>query len=156
MVNTTAPRHWGLFWIAAAMALHALVVGGMLQSLFFLMAFFWGWVAVAALRDKLEAAQAMAVVMTALLLAAAGLSLQQGGGGPADVAYYTFALYPALVSWVCVFFYIRFLITKDKAPKPSGAARGPRPRTARPSQSAPAAGASPPSAAPPRQARSNS
>lgn len=156
MVDVSTPRHWGLFWTAAAMALHAAVVGGLLQSLFFLMAFFWGWVAVAALKDKLEAAQAMAVVMIILLLAVAGLSLQKGAGGTADVAYYTFALYPALVSWVCALFYIRFLITKDQAPRLRGAADRPRPKTAVTAQSVPAAGSAAPSASPVRQARSNS
>jgi hypothetical protein len=156
MVNMTAPRHWGLFWIAAAMALHAAVVGGLLQSLFSLMVFFWGWVAVAALKDKLEAAQAMTVVMVVLLLALAGVSVQKGAGSPADVAYYTFALFPALVSWVCTFFYIRFLITRDTEAKLPVAAARPQPRTTREARSAQAAGAPPPSAAPPRQARSNS
>jgi hypothetical protein len=156
MVDVSAPRHWGLFWTAAAMALHAAVVGGLLQSLFFLMAFFWGWVAVAALKDKLEAAQAMAIVMIILLLAVAGLSLQKGAGGPADVAYYTFALYPALVSWVCVLFYIRFLIGRDQAASPPGAAGRQQPKSARKAQSAAATGSSEPSASPVRQARSNS
>lgn len=111
------------------MATHAVVVGGLLKSLFFLMAFFWGWVAVAALRNQLEAAQAMAVVMTVLLLALAALSLREGAA--ADVAYYTFALYPALVSWVCVFFLVRFLIAKDKAAKPGAAPGAARSKTVR-------------------------
>jgi hypothetical protein len=156
MVKATAPRHWGLFWVSAAMALHAAVVGGLLQSLFSLMVFFWGWVAVAALRNKLEAAQAMAVVMTVLLLAVAGLSLQKGGGGQAEVAYYTFALYPSLVSWVCVFFFIRFLISRDQAPEAPSAAGRRRTEKAGRLQRPSAAGAAPPSAPPPRQARSNS
>lgn len=102
-------RYWVLFWIAVGMAAHSLLVGRLLGSTFFMLVFFWGWVAAAAYRGRLEAAQSMTIVMVVILVGAAvGMAVV-----PSDfhneLAYYTFAFYPSLVSWVCVFFYIRHL-----------------------------------------------
>lgn len=105
-------RYWGLFWIAAGLSIHAFVVGKFLGSSFFMMLFFWGFVAISALRGSLEAAQSMAVVMT-VMLAGVTLATVLGGGAANELAYMTFALYPALVSWVSVFFYIRYLRARD-------------------------------------------
>jgi hypothetical protein len=101
-------RYWGLFWIAAGLSVHAVLVGRQLESSFFVMLFFWGFVAFSALRGSLEAAQSMAVVMVLLLGALAAATLTGGAEAP-SLAYATFALYPALVSWISVFFYIRHL-----------------------------------------------
>lgn len=108
----TTTRYWGLFWIAAGLSLHAFVVGKLLGSSFFILLFFWGFVAISALRGSLEAAQSMAVVMIALFIGVAGAELV-GATSHTTLAYTTFALYPALVSWVSVFFYIRYLRTRD-------------------------------------------
>lgn len=107
---TRTSRYWGLFWIAAGLSVHALVVGKLLGSTFFMMLFFWGFVAISALRGSLEAAQSMSIVMTIMLAGVTIMTVMQGSG---DLAYMTFALYPAVVSWVSVFFYIRFLRTRD-------------------------------------------
>lgn len=111
-------RYWGLFWIAAGLSVHAVLVGRQLESSFFLMLFFWGFVAFCALRGRLEAAQTMAVVMVMLLggVTAAGLF---GGTPEPSLAYSTLALYPALVSWLSVLFYIRYLRHRDGG-APSG------------------------------------
>lgn len=105
-------RYWGLFWIAAGLSVHAVLVGRLLESSFFLMLFFWGFVAFSALKGALDAAQAMSVVMLVLLGGVTAATLL-GGTQPPSLAYATFALYPALVSWVSVFLYIRYLRHRD-------------------------------------------
>ena len=109
----TSQRYWGLFWIALAMAAHSAIVGRVLGSSFFIMLFFWGWVAAAAYRGQLTAARSMSVTMVILLavisVAVAFIPSELRN----ELAYYTFALYPALVSWTCVYFYVRHLQQKD-------------------------------------------
>ena len=105
-------RYWGLFWIAAGLSVHAVLVGRLLGSSFFVMLFFWGFVAFSALRGTIEAAQSMAVVMVLLLGALAAATLTGHTEAP-SLAYTTFALYPALVSWISVYFYIRYLRHRD-------------------------------------------
>lgn len=105
-------RYWGLFWIAAGLSAHAVLVGRQLESTFFVMLFFWGFVAFSALRGRLEAAQTMAVVMV-MLLGAVTAATVLGHTPDTSLAYTTFALYPALVSWISVLFYIRYLRQRD-------------------------------------------
>jgi len=105
-------RYWGLFWIAAGLSAHAVLVGRQLESSFFVMLFFWGFVAFSALRGSLETAQSMAVAMVLLLGALAAATLAGHTEKP-SLAYTAFALYPALVSWISVFFYIRYLRHRD-------------------------------------------
>lgn len=114
-------RYWGLFWIAAGLSIHALLVGRHLESSFFVMFFFWGFVAFSALRGTLEAAQTMAVVMV-MLLGVVIAATQLGKTEAPSLAYNTIALYPAVVSWISVFFYIRYLRQRD-----GGDAHGPTP-----------------------------
>ncbi|WP_421693523.1 hypothetical protein [Aestuariivirga sp.] len=111
-------RYWGLFWIAAGLSLHALVVGKLLGSSFFMMLFFWGFVGIAGLRGALDTAQSMAIVMITFLTAVAAFTVLRETHTSADLAYTTFALYPALVSWISVFFYIRFLRVRDEGELP--------------------------------------
>jgi Ca2+/Na+ antiporter len=106
-------RYWLLFWIAVAMAAHSAVVGRLLGSSFFMLLFFWGWVAAAAYRGQLESAKSMAIVMVILLTGTAVALAFQPVNLANDLAYYTFALYPALVSWICVYFYVRHLLQRD-------------------------------------------
>lgn len=106
-------RYWGLFWIAVGMAAHSLLVGRLLGSSFFMLVFFWGWVAAAAYRRELRAAQAMVIPMIFLLVTTAVAMALLPAHFPQDMGYLTFALYPALVSWVCVFFYVRHLQQKE-------------------------------------------
>ena len=113
-------RYWGLFWVAAGLSVHALIVGRQLESSYFLMLFFWSFVAFSALKGSLETAQSMAVVMV-LLLAAIVIATLLGRIPAPSLAYTTFALYPSLVSWVSVLFYIRYLRHRD------GGGLGPRP-----------------------------
>ena len=107
-------RCWGLFWIAAGLSVHAALVGRQLESSFGIMLFFWGFVAFCALRGTLEAAQTMAVVMV-LLLGGVVAATALGTLPSPSLAYNTMALYPALVSWISVLFYIRYLRQHDGA-----------------------------------------
>lgn len=108
-------RYWGLFWIAAVLSVHALVVGKLLGSSFFVMMFFWGWVAVHALRGTLEAAQTMVITVCVMLFGIVALIVAYPHYFEHELAYYSFALYPAMVSWASAYFYIRHLRAKQHA-----------------------------------------
>ena len=116
-------RYWGLFWIAMVLALHALVVGNALGSSFFVLMFFWGWVAVHALRGSLEQAQAMVIIMCVLLFSVVGLLIAYPHAFDHEMAYYSLALYPAMVSWVSAYFYIRHHMSKRYQPTAADIAR---------------------------------
>lgn len=121
-------RYWVLFWVALAMAAHSAIVGRWLGSSFFMLLFFWGWVAAAAYKGHLESARSMAITMIIILLATSLALALRPAEFANELAYYTFALYPALVSWICVFFYVRHLLRKqgaavDPLPGPAGAQR---------------------------------
>lgn len=111
----SSQRYWGLFGIALGMAAHSFVIGRLLGSSFFMLLFFWGWVAVAAYQGRLDSARSMAITMMVILAAATAGFLLMPNDFHNSLAYYTIALYPALVSWVCVFFYIRYLQQREDA-----------------------------------------
>lgn len=115
MVNQ---RYWLLFCIAVAMAAHSAVVGRLLGSSFFMLLFFWGWVAAAAYKGKLDSARSMAITMVIILVAVAVALAIRPAERTNELAYYAFALYPALVSWICVYFYVRHLQQKDRGGMP--------------------------------------
>ena len=124
-MGVTSQRYWVLFWIAMGMAAHSFIIGRFLGSSFFMLLFFWGLVAAAAYRGKLESARAMAITMVVLLVSvAAAMALFRASlhDGP---AYYAFALYPAIVSWICVYLYVRHLMQAESGGEGSerGAAR---------------------------------
>ena len=108
-------RYWVLFCLAACLGLHALVVGKILGSTFFVMVFFWGWVAVYALRGQLDVAQAMVITMCVLLFATVGLVIAYPHYFQNEFGYYSLALYPAMVSWTSTYFYIRHLRSKARS-----------------------------------------
>jgi hypothetical protein len=90
--------------------------------------FFWGWVAAAAYRGQLESAKSMAIVMVILLTGTAVALAFQPVNLANDLAYYTFAFYPALVSWICVYFYVRHLLQRDANGVPMRPRPGPQRR----------------------------
>jgi len=96
-----------------AMAVHSVVVGRLLGSSFFMLLFFWGWVAAAAYRGRLDSAKSMAIIMVILLSVTTVTLALRPAEFTSGLAYYTFALYPALVSWICVYFYVRHLLQRD-------------------------------------------
>ena len=111
-------RYWVLFWIAIGMAVHSFIVGRFLGSSFFMLLFFWGWVAAAAYRGRLESARAMTITMVVLLVVVAAAMAFLRKEFHNELAYYAFALYPAIVSWICVYLYVRHLMQKDGNVRP--------------------------------------
>ena len=63
---------------------------------------------------KVSIAVGLVAMMIAILLGATALLALTPAGAANELAYYTFALYPALVSWVCVLFYVRHLQQKTQ------------------------------------------
>lgn len=106
-------RTWLLVVMSCLLAVHALVIGRLLPSCFFITAFCWAWVAVAAFLDRLEAARAMAATMIVIqLLASVVLKLTPFGWG-GTTALYVLALLPSLVAWACIYIYIVHLESED-------------------------------------------
>jgi ABC-type polysaccharide transport system permease subunit len=70
----------------------------------------------------------MAITMVVLLTAVAVVLALRPAEIRNDLAYYTFALYPALVSWICVYFYVRHLLQKDGHAGPLAQGGGPQRR----------------------------
>ena len=109
-----SPPYWVLFWIAMALAAHSAVVGRLLGSSFFMLLFFWDWVGAAAYRGRFESARAMAITMIILLAGMAVSLALRPSEFRNDLAHYACAVYPALVSWICVFIYVRHLMQKEE------------------------------------------
>ena len=61
-------RYYLLALIAALLGFYAFVLSHNLRSVFLIVTFCWGWVAVAALFGRLDAIKAMSVTMVVLLL----------------------------------------------------------------------------------------
>jgi hypothetical protein len=55
----------------------------------------------------------MAITMVVLLVGVTVVLALRPAEFQNELAYYTFALYPALVSWICVYFYVRHLMQRD-------------------------------------------
>ena len=96
--------------VSFLLAIHSLVVSNVLpSSLFLIVAFCWLWVGSAALYDRLEAARAMAVTATVVLLVVL-LTMQITASGSGDLrAFYFLAMFPALTAWACAYVFIRHL-----------------------------------------------
>ncbi len=106
-------RYPGVIVVSAAMAVHAAVVGRYLESVFFIIAFCWAWVGVTAFRDRLQSAQSMTLTMMAMLLLivlpVALLRLDAEN----LVAHLSLAIVPGIVSWACMFLYVRHVSEQD-------------------------------------------
>lgn len=99
-----------LVGVSFLLAIHSVVVSSSLpSSLFLVVAFCWLWVGTAAFFDRLEAARAMAVTATVILLVVL-LTMQFTALGSVNLrAFYFLAMFPALTAWVCVYVFIRHL-----------------------------------------------
>jgi hypothetical protein len=104
----TRQQLW-LFLIAAGMCVHALVMGRALESIFGIVAFAWGWMAWAALYNRLADAEAMAVSMTVILFASALAFIATSSDTSNVTAHLSLALIPAVVGFACVAFFIRHM-----------------------------------------------
>ena len=91
------------------MAVHAVVIGRYLGSVFFLTAFAWAWVGVAALRGDLASARTMVLTMIGVLLISSALMLWLGVRQDGLAAIFSLAIVPGAVSWISVLFYIVYL-----------------------------------------------
>jgi hypothetical protein len=87
-------RQYGLAIGAVALAMHAFVVGGFVESFFFLVALPWACIAIIAYRGNLEIAPAIAA------MARPGTDL---------VPLYSLGLIPSIMSWVALSAYLRHL-----------------------------------------------
>lgn len=107
-------RYPGVVLVSLVMALHTIMIGRYLESVFFIIAFCWGWMAVTAYRDRLKSAQSMALIMLGILvlivLPMAVLRLD----GSELFSYLSLAIVPGIISWSCMFVYIRH-ISKQNA-----------------------------------------
>jgi len=92
--------------VALCMAVHAVVIGRYLESVFFLTAFAWVWVGLAALRGDLMSARTMALTMIGVLTVSSVLSLSFGSRQDGLVAVFSLAILPGAVIWVSVLFYM--------------------------------------------------
>lgn len=88
------------------MIVHTFIVADVLDSVYFSVAFCWGWVAVCALRGKIDALLAMAITMTLILLIGTLVAPIWLGDSSTLEDYYSLALLPGLVSWVGVMVYV--------------------------------------------------
>lgn len=95
--------------VALCMAVHAVVIGQYLGSVFFLTAFAWAWVGLAALRDDLMSARTMALTMIGVLMVSSFLLLSFGAQQDGLAAIFSLAILPSAVSWASVLFYIAYL-----------------------------------------------
>lgn len=104
-----AKQDWGLIAISLGMCGHALWIGHLLASPFAIVALAWLWIGVATALGRLDAAQAMAIIMSVLLLLASiGLGIANYRETNA-LAHLALALCPAFVAFACVAFYVRHL-----------------------------------------------
>lgn len=99
-------QRWGLLAIAVGMSLHALLMGRLLESPFGIVAFAWGYIAWATLRNRLADAEAMAISMAAILFASSIAFGALSGDHASVVAHLSLALAPAAVAFACVTLYI--------------------------------------------------
>ena len=95
--------------VALCMAVHAVVIGRYLESVFFLTAFPWAWVGLVALRGDLASARTMALTMIGVLAVYSALLLLLGTQQHGLAAVFSLAILPGAVTWISVVFYIAYL-----------------------------------------------
>ena len=95
--------------LAICMAVHAVVIGRYLESVFFLTAFPWAWVGLAALRGDLVSARTMVLTMIGVLSVSSALLLLVGTQQHGLTAFFSLARLPGAVTWISVLFYIAYL-----------------------------------------------
>lgn len=92
------------------LGLHALSVGRLIPSSFFLVVFFcWVWVGTCALFDRLDAVKTMAVSMVGFSLIVGLVTMTTPLGRGDMTAFYSLALFPSVIAWVCVYVYTLYI-----------------------------------------------
>lgn len=108
-------RYPGVVLMSAAMALHAAIAGRYLESVFFLIAFCWAWVAVTALRDRLQSAQSMVLTMLGLLVLIVLPVTVLRLSGQSLVAHMSLAVMPSIIAWACMLLYLRHVKLQEES-----------------------------------------
>ena len=101
-----ANRQSFIVGLCVGMAVHALVIGRYLESVFFLTAFPWAWVGLVVFRSDIKSAQTMALTMIGVMLVSTMLLLAGETGGHARTALLSLAIVPSTISWICLVLYI--------------------------------------------------
>jgi hypothetical protein len=122
--------------MAALLGVYAFVLSHNLRSIFLIVTFCWGWVAVAALFGRLEAIKAMSVTMVVLLLLTPLVMAVTPFGLGDTTAFYSLAWFPTLIAFGCTYYYALHLWQRDFEPNvslddlPSGLSMPRHPRSA--------------------------
>ena len=109
-------RHYIIALLAALLGLYAFLLSHNLRSVFLIVTFSWGWVAVAALCGRLEAIKAMSVTMVVLLLLTALVMAVTPLGHGDTTAFYYMAWFPTLIAFGCIYYYAHHLGLQDCEP----------------------------------------
>ena len=112
-------RYYLLALIAALLGFYAFVLSHNLRSVFLIVTFCWGWVAVAALFGRLDAIKAMSVTMVVLLLLTALVMFATPLGRGDTTAFYSLAWFPTLIAFGCTYYYALHLWQRDIEPNVS-------------------------------------
>jgi hypothetical protein len=102
-------RHYGLSLGATALAAHSFLVGGFLESFFFLVALPWAWVAIAAYRGSLDNARAMSMVMMLTLAGSAVATALTAKPDFNPMPLYSLGLLPSILSWLALSGYLHYI-----------------------------------------------
>lgn len=102
-------RHLGIASGAIVMAAHAYIVGGVIDSAFFLVALPWVMVAIWAFQGDLRAIPSMAWVMVLLLTASLFVSLVTTPPSKGALSVLSLSIVPSIISWLGLILYLRHL-----------------------------------------------
>ena len=109
-------RYYLLALMAALLGFYAFVLSHNLRSIFLIVTYSWGWVAVAALFGRLEAIKAMSATMVVLLLLTALVMAVTPLGRGDATAFYSLAWFPTLIAFGCTYYYALHLWQRDFEP----------------------------------------
>lgn len=105
--------------VAALLTVHAVVVGHKLESAFFIVSYFWAWIAFNAVTGRMEPVKSMAATMIVLLLASAIFLMLTPFGRGDTAGFYALAWFPSIVAFASVFVFAVYLERSDLAPRVS-------------------------------------
>ena len=112
-------RYYLLALMAVLLGFYVFVLSHNIRSVFLIVTFCWGWVAVAALFGRLEAIKAMSVTMVVLLLLTALVLAVTPLGRGDTTAFYSLAWFPTLIAFGCTYYYALHLWQRDFEPNVS-------------------------------------
>jgi hypothetical protein len=112
-------RYYLVALIAILLGFYSFILSHNLKSVFLIVTFCWGWIAVAALLGRLEAIKSMSVTMVALLsLTPLVMATTPFGQGDTS-AFYSLAWFPTLIAFGCTFYFAHHLWHQDFEPNVS-------------------------------------